>query len=82
MDLPSRIDAIVEFLASDGSPHLVKDIAMALSIPFDTCDAITRFLAQYDFVMCADARVTLDRKTREFILATADTPILQVTPTP
>jgi hypothetical protein len=82
MDRSSRIDAVVEFLASDGGPHLVKDVSMALNIPLNACDTIAQFLALYNFATFQDERVTIDRKTREFVLTTMDTPILQATPTP
>jgi DNA-binding IclR family transcriptional regulator len=81
MDWPSMIDAVLEFLSSDGGPHSVKEVATALNVPFDACDRIARFLVQYDFAQREDMKLRIDPKTRAFVVATAKEPLLQATPT-
>jgi DNA-binding IclR family transcriptional regulator len=80
MDLPSKIDAVLEFLSSDGSPHSIKDVATALNIPLDECETITKFLVRYDFAELEDTKLTIDPTTRAFVIATLKEPLLQTAP--
>jgi len=80
MDTLSRIDAVLEFLSSDGSPHSVKEVATALNIPLDECEHIARFLIRYNFAQWEDTKLTIDPTTRAFVIATLKEPLLQATP--
>jgi hypothetical protein len=77
--LPSKIDVILEFLSSDNGSHSIKEISAALNIPFDDCENIATFLVKYDFAQFEANGLKIDRKTRDFIFATLNKPLLQTT---
>jgi len=78
--LPFKIDMILEFLSADDGSHSTKEISTTLNIPLDECESITGFLVKHDFVKSEENGLKIDCKTREFVVATSDKPILQVTP--
>ena len=75
--LPFKIDVILEFLSSDGGPNSTKEISAVLNIPLDECENITRFLVKYNFAQLKDKRLSIDRKTKDFVFATLKKPLLQ-----
>jgi hypothetical protein len=79
MDLPSMIDAILEFLASDGGPHSVKEISTALNFPLDACENIVRFLIRYNFAQLENTKLRIDKKTQAFVFNTRKEAPLQAT---
>jgi DNA-binding IclR family transcriptional regulator len=79
MALASRIDDVLEFLASDSNPHSVTEISTALHLPLDACETIAQFLVQYAFAQWEDTKVRIDPTTRAFVVATMKEPLLQAT---
>jgi predicted transcriptional regulator len=77
--MPFKIDVVAEFLSSDNAPHSIKEISTALNIPFNECENIARFLVKYDFAQFEDKGFKIDQKTRDFIFATLNEPLLQTT---
>jgi DNA-binding IclR family transcriptional regulator len=80
MDWLFMIDAVLEFLSSDGRLHSVKEVARVLNLPLEKCDNIANFLVQYNFVQREDRSLRIDQTTRAFVVATTKKPLLQATP--
>lgn len=63
----SKIDELIEFLASDGNLHSIEDISRALNIPSSVCKKVIIFLVKYDFVQFKGHKLRIDSKIRDFM---------------
>lgn len=76
----SKIDEILDFLASDGDLHSLKETSVALNIPLNVCKDILSFLAKYDFVKLKGEDLKINPRIRELVVKTSHQSILQITP--
>lgn len=74
----SKIDEIIDFLASDSDVHSFKEISEVLNIPLNLCKEIASFLAKYGFVKLEDETLKINPKIRDFIVETSEKSILQI----
>lgn len=65
--LVSKIDEVIEFLASDGNLHSIEDISRTLNIPSSMCKKIIVFLVKYDFVQFEGRKLKIDSKIRDLM---------------
>jgi DNA-binding IclR family transcriptional regulator len=65
--LVSKIDEVLEFLASDGNLHSIEDISRTLNIPSSMCKKIIVFLVKYGFVQFEGRKLKIDSKIRDLM---------------
>jgi len=73
-----KIDEILELLAARSSSFSLDEVSRSVSIPYDVCEKIVQFLAEYGFVRMNGLKVKISPETRKFIVATFEKTPLQL----
>lgn len=58
--LRTKIDEILEFLASSNRPCPIEEITARIGVPEDTCRKVVDFLTKYHFVQQEGQRLRID----------------------